>query len=69
MRIGNSQSASYRRVMASRRKAKIERIARLCERLDKLVEHAEKFGRHTLTRRTFMERADKVREKLRAVDH
>lgn len=55
--------------MASRRKTKIERIARLCERLDNLVEHAESFGKETLTRRAFMDRADKVREKLRTVDH
>ena len=69
MRIGNSYSASYKRLKARTRIRNQARIARLCERLDKLVEHAEGYGRGTATRQLFISRADKVRESLRAADH
>lgn len=69
MRIGDYKSASYRRVMARRHIKKVATLKNLCERLDKLVEQAESFKPHTKTRATLMARADKVREKLRKIDH
>jgi hypothetical protein len=69
MRIGNSKSDSYRRLHARRSAQKRKTIKNLCERLDKLVEHAESFKPHTKTSQTFMKRADKVREKLKVIDH
>jgi hypothetical protein len=69
MRIGNSYSTSYRNLMARRSARKKKSVARLCHRLDNLVTRAETFGPRTQTRKTFLARADVVREKLRAIDH
>ena len=69
MRIGNSYSASYRLVMQRRSARKKKLITRLCLRLDKLVIRAESFSPRTSTRKLCLEQADKVREKLRAIDH
>jgi hypothetical protein len=69
MRIGNYHSRSYRRLSGRRKQRKTLVIRRLCKRLDALVEYAEKFSRGTRTRAGFMARAEKVREKLREIDH
>lgn len=69
MRVGNSSSNSYRRLYQRRRTRLCVEREHLCRRLDRLVERAESFGRGTQTRAALMERADRVREKLRMVDH
>lgn len=68
MRIGDSRSESYKRLYARRRNRKAHAISRLCERLDSLVARAEKL-KTGKTRAALMAGADKVREKLRALDH
>lgn len=69
MRIGDSSSASYRRLKAREYARNHRAAAHWCERLDALVEQAERFARGTKSRDALMVRADRVREKLRAVDH
>lgn len=68
MRVGNSQSVSYRKVRARQWRRKQVEIAKLCTRLDKLVVRAETF-RTGKTRQSLFMQADKVREKLRVLDH
>lgn len=69
MRLGDSRSKSYRNCYARRRNRRLQAIERLCYRLDRLVERAESFSKGTQTRRRLLEQADKVREKLREIDH
>ena len=68
MRIGKPCSKSYQRYAARKHQRKVQAIARLCHRLDRLVERAErlKTGR---TRAGLLAQADRVREKLRVLDH
>lgn len=69
MRIGDSSSDSYKRLHARRHARKQRAAVQLCGRLDRIVERAEKFKRGTKTRNALMAGAERVREKLRTVDH
>jgi hypothetical protein len=68
MRLGNSKSASYRRAHANKYRRRQIAVKKLCCRLDKLVARAESF-RKGKTRESLFKQADKVRDKLRALDH
>lgn len=68
MRLGDSQSKSYRNCYQRRRNRNLIESKKLCNRLDKLVTRAETF-RTGNTRAGLLRQADKVREKLRQVDH
>jgi hypothetical protein len=69
MRLGDCHSKSYRNFHARKHARKIRETQKLCARLDKLVSRAESFGAGTRTRNFFMSGAEKVRAKLREVDH
>lgn len=68
MRIGDSRSASYRALKSRQYRRRNEEIEKLCSRLDRLVERAESFKKGK-TRKALLEQAEKVREKLRQIDH
>lgn len=68
MRIGNSRSASYRRLKARHYQRKCIEIEKLCRRLDKLTARFEKL-KSGHTRASLVAMADKVREKLRILEH
>lgn len=69
MRIGNSYSRSYRLVNQRRRLRRLVDIGKLCSRLDRLVHRAEGFKRGSRTRVALFERAERVRTRLREIDH
>jgi hypothetical protein len=68
MRIGKSNSSSYRKYYQRRRQRLQRAIDRLCDRLDRLVQRAEGM-RPGVVRFGLLERADRVREQLRSADH
>jgi hypothetical protein len=68
MRLGDSRSKSYRLWYQRSRRRTVIAADRLCARLDKLVERAEKL-KTGKTRAGLLAMADKVREKLRKIDH
>lgn len=68
MRVGNSSSASYRKVHAARHRRKAAVTNRLCVRLDRLVIRAERLHSGK-TRAGLLTRAAEIREKLKTIDH
>ena len=68
MRIGRSNSKSYRRYYQRRRLRHQRAVERLCVRLDRLVQRAEAMG-PGVTRINLLARAQRVREQLKMADH
>jgi hypothetical protein len=68
MRLGDASSRSYRNFYQRRRNKRKRETQKLCGRLDRLVARGERL-KTGKTRAAIFAQADKVREKLREIEH